>query len=496
MTGKKALILLGAVLAAVCAAVIVALGGTYTIRPSEDHLSEPVPSDPSLIQVRISEGEDCVELAGIDAGKDGTPLLRFRSVKRGKAFVIVVYNGRDQGGYILHVHPTGVITHDDYLGDSRGDEIVPAAVTLYLAALLFYFIKRYRADVKNSLCAYRNVTDLGLIVFTSFVFVCHIPLLFSYRGLQSTVNYTMGVVRYFSMLAFPTAAILSVLVTVSNVTLMKKEGRTWKNMLGTILGAVICLLTIAPIALGEYLQFSPDAIVDVHNMRSGWLYVEKFVETAASATVVYLECVLIGTIVCAVKAARHVPPFDRSHMIILGCQVARDGGLTPLLRSRVDRALEFAKEQKEAGGSDLVFVPSGGQGGDEVRAEALAMRDYLLAAGVPEDRIIVEDESTDTFENIRNSMRLIRESLGEKEPKAAFSTTNYHVFRAGLTALGQGERIEGVGSPTKRYFWVNAFIREFIATLVAERKKHLLVLAVIVLLIALTVGADWFSAVL
>ena len=80
-------------------------------------------------------------------------------------------------------------------------------------------------------------------------------------------------------------------------------------------------------------------------------------------------------------------------------------------------------------------------------------------------------------------MALIRQQEGEgADPQIAFSTTNYHVLRAGLYAAKQGIRADGVGSPTKRYFWVNAFVREFIAMMAAEKKRH--ALAVLLLILA------------
>ena len=72
----------------------------------------------------------------------------------------------------------------------------------------------------------------------------------------------------------------------------------------------------------------------------------------------YLECILLATVILAVKAARHVPPFDREYVLILGSQINRDGTLTKLLQGRADRALEFAEMQRQAGGPDPVFVPS------------------------------------------------------------------------------------------------------------------------------------------
>ena len=41
---------------------------------------------------------------------------------------------------------------------------------------------------------------------------------------------------------------------------------------------------------------------------------------------------------------------------------------------------------------------------------------------------------------------------GTKEANIAFSTTNYHVFRAGAIAYDQNVKMEGIGAKTKSYF--------------------------------------------
>ncbi len=156
----------------------------------------------------------------------------------------------------------------------------------------------------------------------------------------------------------------------------------------------------------------------------------------------------------------------------------KDGSLTKLLQSRADRAVEFAQMQKEATGKDLVFVPSGGKGSDEVIVEADAVANYLRSIGIPEDQILVENESANTYENFGNSLELIRAHASAPDPKIAFSTTNYHVFRSGMYATKQGVLAEGIGAPTKRYYWINAFIREFIATIRYEWKAHLTVILI------------------
>ena len=110
------------------------------------------------------------------------------------------------------------------------------------------------------------------------------------------------------------------------------------------------------------------------------------------------------------------------------------------------------------------------------------MRNYLLEQGVPEEKIAMDDKSADTFENIEFSHRVMEERI--PGGKMAFSTTNYHVLRAGIYAHNQGISAEGIGAPTKAYFWINAFIREFIAAFDANLKGHLIVLSGITIVTA------------
>ena len=113
--------------------------------------------------------------------------------------------------------------------------------------------------------------------------------------------------------------------------------------------------------------------------------------------------------------------------------IKADGTLYPLIRGRVDRAIEFYKKQYEKTGKKAVFVPSGGKGSNEPMAEAEAMKRYLLEQGIPEEQIMAEDQSKNTLQNMIFSKRLIE----EKNPnaKVAFSTTNFHVFRSGIIAI-------------------------------------------------------------
>ncbi len=108
-------------------------------------------------------------------------------------------------------------------------------------------------------------------------------------------------------------------------------------------------------------------------------------------------------------------------------------------------------------------------------SESAAMKRYLTGHGVPEERIVEENASSSTFEN----MKFSREKIGKTDPtvKIAFSTTNYHVFRSGLFARRVKMRAVGMGAKTKWYFWPNAAVREFVGLLTEHRLKQALILS-------------------
>lgn len=150
------------------------------------------------------------------------------------------------------------------------------------------------------------------------------------------------------------------------------------------------------------------------------------------------------------------------YIIILGAGIKSEE-VTPLLKSRLDKALQYQEKQIEK----IKFVVSGGQGPDEPVSEAFAMRKYLQSQHVPNDQIIFEDQSTTTYENMMFSKRKIKEDWKQTgKPNILFSTSNYHVFRSALYARKAKVNAEGIGAPVALYFLPTALIREYIALLV------------------------------
>ena len=119
-----------------------------------------------------------------------------------------------------------------------------------------------------------------------------------------------------------------------------------------------------------------------------------------------------------------------------------------------------------------ILIPSGGKGNDEKISEAEAMERYLIAKGIPVNQIIKEDQSTTTYENLKNSKAIIDAQEGSKI--TVLVTSNYHMYRALRYCRKIGLKCLGVGSHVALYYWPSAIIREFIA--IHAEKKHLIIL--------------------
>lgn len=150
-------------------------------------------------------------------------------------------------------------------------------------------------------------------------------------------------------------------------------------------------------------------------------------------------------------------------VVVLGSRLI-GSTVPPLLASRLDRARKtYESEQaKQADGTPMI-VTSGGQGGDEAVPEARAMADYLLAAGVPDDRLLVEDRSTTTRENLLYSKEIM--AGRDRDYRCVLVTNNFHAFRTALLARKLGVNGQVIGSRTAWYYLPSATIREFIGIL-------------------------------
>lgn len=149
-------------------------------------------------------------------------------------------------------------------------------------------------------------------------------------------------------------------------------------------------------------------------------------------------------------------PKDYDGIIVLGCQVKPDGEPSVQLAWRLDTALKYYQA------SPCTIVVTGAQGKDEPAPEAVVMRDYLAAAGVPKQVILTDSQSFDTKENIRNAWALLS-PLGCEKP--IIITSDYHVHRALAIAADAGITAQGAGAPCRSElpFWLKNHCREALA---------------------------------
>ena len=473
----KKLIILFLCLLIVSTIVIFTMGRTITVKVGINNIGTyNVKIDNSLGDIEILENE-----------KKGNDLILKVKGKKPGVVIIDVIGDKYQTGVVLYIHKSMVITDNTYFGYSTGSEIIPISLSVFLIVTLVLLIQRYRYFIKQNLYQYKNIAYLGIIIFLSILTLSTIFSLINYQGLYETINNLINSMSFVSFILFPLALVTFILVTISNIQLIIKEGRSLRNFLGLFLGIFLCVSTLLPDFVYGILLKSQK--INIYNLNSIGPYLYDFLESLVYLSISYLECVLAGTVVIALKAIHKKIKHNKDYMIILGCAINDDGTLPPLLRGRVDKAIDFRNRQLKSANKDLIFIPSGGKGNDECISESEAMTNYLIEKGISKKNIIMENKSANTYENIKFSNKLIK----KKDANVAFSTTNYHVLRAGLLATEQGLKYEGIGSKTKMYFMINAFIREFIGTLYAEKKKHIMVFSLIVVLLIIMLSITYIS---
>ena len=166
--------------------------------------------------------------------------------------------------------------------------------------------------------------------------------------------------------------------------------------------------------------------------------------------------VWIGLVLFVTVKEHTVPEADPSKtdaIVVLGAQVRADGTLSVQLQWRLDKALEIYRSHPQ------MIVVCGAKGTDEPVTEAEAMRTYLVANGVPEDQVLMDDTSFNTRQNLANAKKL----LPDGTKNVLIVTSDYHLPRALALASDTGLEACGVGSPIKLVYWPKNHFREALA---------------------------------
>ncbi len=170
---------------------------------------------------------------------------------------------------------------------------------------------------------------------------------------------------------------------------------------------------------------------------------------------------VVGMLVYRVHAAS--APADYDAIVVLGAQVKPDGELSLQLTWRLDAAWQAWQQHP------CPVVVCGAQGADEPVPEAHAMRDYLIAKGVPQEQVLMDDASFNTRQNLRHAARLLNGSA----QSVLVVTSDYHLPRAMALAEDEGLKATGLGAETLPEYWVKNYSREALAWVKYWMQKYL-----------------------
>ena len=184
---------------------------------------------------------------------------------------------------------------------------------------------------------------------------------------------------------------------------------------------------------------------------------KKFFDSHRKLKIIFHSILIVGIAVITMLCGMITGEFkskgqqNLDYIIVLGAQV-RESGPSVVLQYRLDAAIDYLNKNPYT-----ICIVSGGQGVNEPFSEAEVMAKYLLENGIENDRILLEDESRNTVQNIQNSKDIMEESYNG----VGIITNNFHVFRAVQLAKAQGLKgVSGIAADSNALYLPNNMLRE------------------------------------
>ena len=323
--------------------------------------------------------------------------------------------------------------------------IIPLIILLILY-FMYCLLMRYESRTLWSGVGFFGLSMMTII--TAFFYAFYYSETLTYYPLIMDIGVLLAATAVLVILFFPLATII--MFFVEGIKVIKHEGLKLTNLLSLIFA----------IGLFIFLFVGPIFVKSSNKIMTSLYAVISF-------AVFYLLSVLASYCLSAFLNTFHLFKKRKlDYIIVLGAGIKGEQ-VPPLLASRIDQGIEILKKNPKA-----LLIMSGGQGKGEDIPEGEAMARYAINKGIDESKIIIENKSTNTKENLLFSSKL----MTKESPRVGFVTTSYHVFRALILAKDLGIRCIGFGSVTKWYFTLNALIREFIGYLSMTWKKHSIVI--------------------
>ena len=160
----------------------------------------------------------------------------------------------------------------------------------------------------------------------------------------------------------------------------------------------------------------------------------------------------IELLILQAMSQREVPGLP--YIIVLGAKV-NGTVVSESLRRRLEAAVSYLQAN-----ADTKVIVSGSKLHDELITEAEAMKRYLVEHGIEPERILEEDQSFTTKQNLKFS----RELMEDKGAAVGIVTSNYHMYRSLAYARRLGyQKVYGIPASCHPVLFVNYMTREFFA---------------------------------
>lgn len=231
---------------------------------------------------------------------------------------------------------------------------------------------------------------------------------------------------------------------------------------GTVVSLLLIICGVVPLFYGVLNTGSVTLLLTGLFVAFLVLYWKKL---SRALRIVSAACLCLGFFIFTLVSAFMVrqawfrqPPYGESFpIIILGGRVYEHGP-SLILSYRLDAAAAYLKKNPDA-----VCVVSGGRGADEPEPEAEVMARYLSSKhGIAPERIVIEDKSSNTRENIRFSNALL-----DGETSVAIATDSFHQLRASIFAKSEGLTSYSVPSFTPPGLFPSYWVRDMLGVLYA-----------------------------
>lgn len=234
-----------------------------------------------------------------------------------------------------------------------------------------------------------------------------------------------------------------------------------------IFGPILLLLGAILLAIPYHMQMTGLVLVLLGLVMVGsWLLWRR--PTRKKQTLISVLAILASSGVICLMAAMNIittsgqPDWNRAeqadYAIVLGANVKTDGTASRIMRQRLRAAMEFMEKNPDA-----MVILSGGKGDDEPISEAECMYQTIVEMGADPSRLLMEEGSFDTRDNLMFSWDII-ESRGGTEKAVAVITSEFHQRRAAYIGDTLGIKTCAVPAHTDQWFYrVNYTLREVFA---------------------------------